>query len=105
LWPTAVLSRGQQKALLRGWLAKGVVPRVGRDQVQIRIGWRGGEVTEYVLPRPVGALAALATGPELEARGLPFHKAGKADEGLARELTAAGCRSPLHQDLSCPTFS
>ena len=68
LWPTEVLSRTPKKALLRCLLDKGVVQRVGREQVQIRIGWRGGDVMECVMPIPVKSLAALATSQELEAR-------------------------------------
>ena len=69
LWPTTALSRPQKKALLRCLLDKVVIQRVGRDQVQIRIVWRGGDVTEYVIPIPVGSLAELSTGQELEAHG------------------------------------
>ena len=103
LWPTAVLSRPQKKALLRCVLEKVVVQRVGRDRVQIRLVWRGGEVTEYVSPIPVGSLAELSTGQELEARVLQLHKAGKSDEVIARELSAAGFRSPMHEDLLVST--
>jgi hypothetical protein len=99
LWPTAVLSRPQKKALLRCLLEKVVVQRVGRDRVQIRLVWRGGEVTEYVMPIPVGALADLATSQELAARVLQLHQAGKPDEVSARELSAAGFRSPMQTDL------
>src|SRR5882672_6353283 len=55
LWPTPALSRPQKKALLRCLLDKVVIQRVGRDQVQIRIVWRGGDVTESVIPIPVGS--------------------------------------------------
>jgi DNA invertase Pin-like site-specific DNA recombinase len=103
LWPTGVLSRVQKKALLRCLLEKVVVRREGRDRVQIRIVWRGGEVTEYVIPIPVGSLAELSTGEELEAQVLQLHKAGKSDEVIARELSAAGFRSPLHQELLVST--
>jgi DNA invertase Pin-like site-specific DNA recombinase len=103
LWPTTVLSRVQKKALLRCLLEKVVVQRQGRDQVQIRIVWRGGEVTECVIPISVGSLAELSTGQELEARVLQLHKAGKSDEVIARELSAAGFRSPLHQELLVST--
>jgi DNA invertase Pin-like site-specific DNA recombinase len=99
LWPTEVLSRAQKKALLRCLLDKVVLQRVGRDQVQIRIVWRGGEVTECVIPIQVNSLAALSTGQELEARVLQLHKAGKSDEDIVRELSAAGFRSPKHQEL------
>jgi hypothetical protein len=103
LWPTEVLSRTQKKAVLRCLLDKVVVQRVGRDQVQIRIVWRGEEVTECVIPIPVGSLADLSTGQELEARVLQLHKAGQADEDIARELSAAGFRSPMHQELLVST--
>jgi hypothetical protein len=94
-----VLSRTQKKALLRCLVDKVGVQRLGRDQVQIRIVWRGGEVTVCVIPIPVGSLAELSTGQELEARVLQLHRAGKADDVIARELTTAWFRSPLHQEL------
>jgi excisionase family DNA binding protein len=71
--------------------------------VQIRIVWRGGEVTEAEIPIPVGSLAELSTGQELEARVLQLHRAGKSDEVIAQELTAAGVRSPMHQELLVST--
>jgi hypothetical protein len=103
LWPTAILSRTQKKALLRCLLDKVVVQRVGRDQVQIRIVWRGGDVTECVIPIPVGSLAELSTGQELEARVLALHKMGKSDEDIVQELSAAGFRSPMHEELLVST--
>jgi len=103
LWPTAVLSRTQKKAVLRCLLEKVVVQRLGRDQVQLRIVWRGGDVTECVIPIPVGALAELSTGQELEARVLRLHGAGKSDQEIARDLTAAGFRSPMRQELLVST--
>jgi hypothetical protein len=103
LWPTAVLSRPQKKARRRWLLEKGIGQRLGRDQVQIRIGWRGGETPEWVIPIPVGSLAELSTGQELEARVLQFHSAGKAADVIARELTAAGFRSPMPQELLVST--
>jgi DNA invertase Pin-like site-specific DNA recombinase len=103
LWSTGVLSRAQKKALLRCLLEKVVVQRVGRDRVQVRIVWRGGEVTECVIPIPVGSLAELSTGEELEARVLQLHRAGKSDEVIARDLSAAGFRSPLRQELLVST--
>src|SRR4029450_14069989 len=87
LWRTDVLSRMQKKALLRGLLDKVVVQRVGRDQVQIRIVWRGGDVTEYVIQIPVGSLAELSTSQELEARVLQLYHAGKTDDEIVRELS------------------
>ena len=65
--------------------------------------WRGGEVTECVIPITVGSLAELSTGRELEARVLQLHQAGKSDAVIARELTAAGFRSPMRQELLVST--
>jgi DNA invertase Pin-like site-specific DNA recombinase len=103
LWPTEGLSRMQKKALLRCLLDKVVVQRGGREQVRIRIVWRGGDVTECVIPIPVGSLAELATSQELETRVLQLHKADKSDEDIVRELSAAGFRSPTRKELLVST--
>jgi hypothetical protein len=103
LWPTAVLARVQKKAVLRCLLEKVVVHRVGRDRVHLRLVWRGGEVTVCEIPIPVGSLAELAAGQELEAQVLQLHAAGKSDQAIAQELTAAGFRSPMRQELLVST--
>lgn len=103
LWATPVLSRAQKKALLRCLLEKVVVQRVGRDQVHLRIVWRGGEVTVYDIPITVGSIAELSSGQELERRVLALHAAGKSDQAIAAELSAAGFRSPLRHDLLVST--
>jgi hypothetical protein len=103
LWPTAVLSRAQKKAMLRCLLEKVVVHRVGRDRVHLRIVWRGGEITICEIPIRVGSLAELSAGQELEARVLQLHAAGRSDQEIAQELTAAGFRSPLCQELLVST--
>ncbi len=61
LWETPVLSRVQKKALLRCVLDKVVVQRTARDQVRIRIVWRGGDTTTSEIPIPVGSLAELSS--------------------------------------------
>jgi DNA invertase Pin-like site-specific DNA recombinase len=94
LWATPVLARVQKKALLRCLLEKVVVRRVGRDRVQGRIVWRGGEVTDFEIPIPVQALTALSSGRALEERIMALHTAGHSDAAIAHELTAAGFRSP-----------
>jgi Recombinase zinc beta ribbon domain len=103
LWPTAVLSRAQKKAMLRCLLEKVVVHRVGRDRVHLRIVWRGGEITICEIPIPVGSLAELSAGQEREARVRQLHAAGRSDQEIAQELTAAGFRSPLCQELLVST--
>jgi DNA invertase Pin-like site-specific DNA recombinase len=103
LWPTPVLSRTQKKALLRCLLEKVVIHRVGRDRVHLRIVWRGGAVTIEDIPITVGSLAELSSGAELERGVLALHAAGKSDEAIAAELTAAGFRSPLRQEVLAST--
>ncbi|HEV8713399.1 MAG TPA: recombinase family protein, partial [Candidatus Binatia bacterium] len=103
LWPPPVLSRVQKKALLRCLLEKVVVQRVGRDRVHIRMVWRGGEITVYEIPITVGSLAELALGQELEVRVLQLHATGKSDQEITQELTAAGFRSPMAQELLVST--
>jgi len=103
LWSTPILARAQKKALLRCLLDKVVIHRVGRDRVHLRLVWRGGEVTIYDVPITVGSLAELSSGQELEARVLQLHAAGKSDHEIAQELTAAGFRSPLRQELLVST--
>jgi hypothetical protein len=60
-------------------------------------------VTDCLIPIPVKALTALATGQELEARVVQLHHAGKTDDEIVRELSAAGFRSPMHPDLLLST--
>ena len=60
-------------------------------------------MTIYELPITVGSLAELSSGPELEQRVLALHATGKSDQAIAAELTAAGFRSPLHQEVLAST--
>src|SRR4029077_5061579 len=60
-------------------------------------------VTLYDIPITVGSLAELSSGPELERRVLALHAAGKSDPEIAAELTTAGFRSPLRQEVLVST--
>ncbi len=68
IWSTDVLTQVQRKALLRCLIDKVVLHRLQRDQVRIRIIWKGGDNTNLSMPIPVGSLAELTNGEELEAR-------------------------------------
>ncbi len=72
-----------------------VIQRVGRDQVESRIVWKGGETTAKVLPIPVGSLADLAGAAEMEQIILDRSLAGESDAALADYLTQQGYRSPM----------
>jgi len=94
LWPQAVLSQPQRKALLRCLIEKVVAHRHPRDQVQLRIVWAGGDTTELAVPIPVGSWTELSNSAALEQRILALHQQGWNDAAIAAQLTAEGYRSP-----------
>jgi hypothetical protein len=94
LWQQAVLSQPQKKALLRCLIDKVVLQRTARDRVRTRIVWKGGATTTQELAVPVGALADLSNGAELERLALEWTATGMTDEAAAQRLTEQGFRSP-----------
>jgi hypothetical protein len=66
LWEQAVLSTEQKKALLRCLIDKVVIHREPRDQIQVRIVWKGGETTTVAVPIAVGSLTELSGVAEME---------------------------------------
>jgi hypothetical protein len=95
LWETPTLSRSQRKALLRCLIEKVVLKRrENREQVSVRIVWRGGAVTEEGVSVPVGALRDMGNFTRLEKQILELESKEKSDEDIAAILTDAGFRSP-----------
>jgi DNA invertase Pin-like site-specific DNA recombinase len=103
LWPTAVLSTAQKKALLRCLIDKVVIQRHRRDQVHTRIVWKGGDTTTLEVPIPVGSLAELSNGAEFEQRLLALSRQGLEDAAIAQQLTAEGFRSPMNPAAVLPS--
>ncbi len=99
IWSSNVLTQVQRKALLRCLIDKVVVHRLQRDHVRIRIIWKGGDNTNLSMPIPVGSLAELTNGEELEARILTLARQGFNDDDVAAQLTAEGFRSPMRLTL------
>ncbi len=95
IWSKDVLTQVQRKALLRCLIDKVVIHRLQRDQVRIRIIWKGGDNTNFDLPIRVGSLAELTNGEELEARIVALARQGFNDDKVAEQLTAEGFRSPM----------
>lgn len=93
LWADACVSRAHKKALLRCLIDKVVLRRSARDQVAVRIVWRGGALSEFAVTVPVNALTALSRHAEMEARVLALVGAGIDDGTIARTLTAEGYHS------------
>jgi hypothetical protein len=94
LWQEGVIGPVHKKALLRTLIALVVVQRTARDQVQVRIVWKGGATTTLNVPTTVGAWTDLAGAAAMEATILEQSAHGIADEVIADQLTAQGYRSP-----------
>jgi DNA invertase Pin-like site-specific DNA recombinase len=103
LWADPEVSRAHRKALLRCLIDKVVLRRSARDQVAVRIVWRGGAVSELEVTMPVNALSALSRYAEMEARVLALARAGVDDVAIARTLTAEGHHSAQHGTAVLPS--
>jgi len=103
LWEQDILTQAQKKALLRCLVDKVVIQKQGRDHVCVRIVWKGGETTTREVPLPVGALADLAGGQEMERLIVELSTNGVADDMIAEQLTALGHRSPMRPTVLAST--
>lgn len=104
VWQQDVLTHQQKKSLLRCLIDKVVVHRAVRDQVQVRIVWKGGDTTSIALPIPVGSLAELSTDlAEMETIILELSRQGQTDDEIAAHLTALGHRSPMKPNRVLPS--
>lgn len=94
MWRQPGMDRARKKALLRCLIDKVILHRTSPERIDIRIVWRGGEVSEeWVEPR-VYALHALSRGAEMQARILELARQGLTDAEAAAVLTGEGYRSP-----------
>jgi Recombinase zinc beta ribbon domain len=94
MWQQPGMDRAHKKALLRCLIEKVILHRTARERIDIRIVWRGGEVSEeHVEPR-VYALHAFSHGADLQARILELARRGLTDAEAAKVLTEEGYRSP-----------
>ena len=93
------LRRAQRKSLLRCLIDTVVLDRQTPDTIAARIVWRGGAVSELVIPCPVGRLADLSDYSQLETQILRLESQGRSDEEIAQQLTAQGFRSSQHAEL------
>jgi hypothetical protein len=93
------LGQAQRKALLRCLIDKVVLDRRAPDEIAVRIVWRGGAVSELVVPCTVGRLADLSDFRQLEAQILRLESQGKSDEEIAQLLTLKGFRSSHDTEL------
>lgn len=95
LWRQGRIKPVHQKARHGCLIDLVVVRRPTLEAVEVRIVWRGGATTEFLVPVPVGALADLAGAEAMKRIILERSKQGASDEVVAEELTAQGYRSPM----------
>jgi hypothetical protein len=79
---------------LRCLIDKVILHRTAPERIDIRIVWRGGEVSEEQVEPRVHALHALSRGDEMQRRMLELARQGLADPEVADILTREGHRSP-----------
>ncbi|MDO9714388.1 hypothetical protein [Paracraurococcus lichenis] len=94
LWQQPGIDRAHKKALLRCLIEKVILHRTAPERLDIRIVWRGGEVTEEQIELRVHALHALSRGAEMQARILELARQGLTDTEVATVLTEEGYHSP-----------
>jgi hypothetical protein len=80
-----------------------VLQRSAPDSVQIRIVWKGGATTPLSVAVSVGAFADLTDARNMEQLIVEQSRQGRADEQIARHLSAQGYRSPLREEVLTST--
>jgi DNA invertase Pin-like site-specific DNA recombinase len=99
LWKQGLIEQRHKKALLRSLIDKVVIQRATREQVQVRIVWKGGASTPLSVKVAVGALADLEGAGRMEQIIVEESRHGATDEEIARQLTAQGYRSPMREEV------
>jgi hypothetical protein len=79
---------------VRCLIDKVVVHRQPSDAAQVRVVWKGGDTTNAQVPLPVHALSRLSRNHAMQEKLLKLSATGQNDQAVARQLTAAGFRSP-----------
>jgi hypothetical protein len=100
MWKNNRFTLERQKALLRCLVDKVVVRRLGDDQAQVRIVWKGGDTSTEAVQLPAASWSGLCRTAEMEATIKQLVRQGKSDEEIAAQLTADGYRSPRTSSVS-----
>ena len=74
LWADPDTRDADRKALLRCLVEKVVLDRGERDTAMVRIVWRGDEVSELAVKRPVASMTSLERGEEMKRRAMDLSK-------------------------------
>ena len=94
MWRRPGMDRAHKKALLRCLIDKVILHRTAPERIDVRIVWRGGEISELQVEPRVYALHALSRGGDMQARILELAHQGLTDTEAAEVLTGEGYRSP-----------
>ena len=105
LWAAGALSNERKKAVVRTLIEKVVLRRPAPDRIEVRIVWVGGASTAVERLVPVLTYAQLSNGEELTAEVIRRARQGENDGRIARELTAAGFRTPRGGELTTSTVA
>jgi DNA invertase Pin-like site-specific DNA recombinase len=92
LWPG--LSPQHKKTLLRCLIEKVMLRRCRSDSVEVRVAWKGGDVTRVEVPVPVRTMEALSQFNQMQQQILTLSRRGLTDREVAQQLTSEGFRSP-----------
>ena len=103
MWLQPGMDRAHKKALLRSLIEKVILHRTAPERIDVRIVWRGGEVSEEQVEPRVYALHALSRSADLQARILELAHAGLTDAEAAKVLTEEGYRSPRSSQVLART--
>jgi DNA invertase Pin-like site-specific DNA recombinase len=97
LWPG--LPPPRQKELLRCLIEKVALRRAKSDTVQVRIVWKGGDVTSVEIPVPVKTVECLSQYKQMQQEVRKLSGQGLSDREVACRLTRAGFRSPSREGV------
>jgi DNA invertase Pin-like site-specific DNA recombinase len=104
IWKQPYLLTTTKKAILRSLIDKVVVHRVQKDQLQIRIIWKGGATTTNLININVGSFAHLSNAKQMEERIVELTKKGVPDQQIAHRLTQQGYKSPQSNTVLTSTI-
>jgi DNA invertase Pin-like site-specific DNA recombinase len=103
MWRQPGMDRARKKALLRCLIEKVILHRTTPERIDIRIVWRGGEISEAQVEPRVYALHALSRGADMQTRILELARQGLPDAEVAQVLTGEGYRSPRSRHVLART--
>ena len=94
IWNNSIVNNSHKKQFLRCLIDKVILTRIKMDQVNIRIVWKGGEVTALSTPHKVHAYKHLSNYNEIKNIIISAHAEKKNDEEIAYILNNQNFTTP-----------